>query len=69
MSSRLCQEPGCQKNAADRCFECGAWSCDTHLTLISMPTHDGHFDQCVCPACLKEHLSHTDKYGRVRVET
>jgi hypothetical protein len=68
MSSRRCQEPTCLRPAADRCFECGDWFCDTHLTLISVPTYEEPFHQCVCPSCLKEHLAHTDKYGRVRVE-
>lgn len=68
MSMHSCHEDGCDQRAADRCFECGAWRCGTHLTHISLPTFEGFFAEMLCSECLHDHLTNPDPYGRIIVQ-
>lgn len=65
MSMHTCHENGCDQRATERCFECGAWRCVTHLVHVSLPTFDGFFAETVCSACLQDHLDHPDPYGQI----
>lgn len=69
MSMHTCHENGCEARATDRCFECGAWRCVTHLVRISLPTFEGFFAESVCSACLQAHVTHPDPYGQIIIET
>jgi len=68
MAKHTCREDTCGQRATDRCFECGDWHCQAHLTHIKLPTAEGLFGEVLCATCLQEHLAHTDPYGKIVVE-
>lgn len=62
-----CSAADCAAIATDRCFECGAWCCEGHLSAVQLPTHTTAFREELCSACLLL-LESPDRYGRIVVE-
>lgn len=65
---RICGARDCARPASDRCFECGGWRCEAHLTHTHLPTFSGSFRETLCAVCLQGHLDDPDPYGPIEIE-
>jgi hypothetical protein len=60
---RVCFSEGCDAQATERCFECGAWHCVEHLAVIQVPTFEGSLRELLCGECLQAHVQIRDRFG------
>ncbi len=67
MPTYACAVAECSGYPIDRCFDCGAHFCASHLTLIAMPTSSDPLREFLCASCLQAHLNEPDRYGLVSV--